>query len=837
MPPQKNNKSRSGRPAPRSPSPPASGLDGSMVPPKLNPANYDKWLGEFQHYMDERYTGLREFVFENRVLPQIPGRMGLPSMVEVRKSLDGMFRRALVRAIPSDLWKVLPYGLAKHDSPAEIMAYLRTTFADGALPFLVRTARDLLRSRDKGQPVQDWLDSFILAETRFSAAVRAATGCLPAETPKFLISLLAIAGSRNADIVRDVSEFIEDARREGMPLSSPLSYARLLDLITEAEVKSQDIDDATSLQIVTFNQRTHSHRRRHDGSLIYDPPLSFKDLQDYRYVSQADSWRIVAAVAINDLKATLATTTIHRLPHEVIGNLDHVKFVFGKMHNWNDHREPLLHACKIVAVADPRTHHPFYYDPNKMTSHAQLDSLRLLLRVFPEKRSYRYFTMNEAFHSTRLKKPLYIVQPDAFPGARRRRGFARVDNCILGADTSTWHTRVAAFLKKRRILQTTWDPNVFLLDTATTRKRAAAVLLDDCLLLLDDDWDAPAIATNAVRSAFPRAENRGAPKTLLGAELVFNEDKILTALRSRTLINTLFERFDVHDTFDAIFDPEEARMGYSDKDFTAMVASLRFLASWSRPDMSAPVAQLSASCSKPATEDWKRLFRALHRLSTTRDTSIHFPNYKKFKDHRLNVFVDTDPETGRCGVAIGAFGTLVAWKTYMPHRSLRRNDSYVTFDMLRVADAIAAGVHARVGSLTAGLTDQDVRHFRFEATRVATTDLLATPRPSQVSSLSGMLDSGMFGGGTLVKSTPKTLDPPGRFKDITRRHEGVLDFALRFGDGRVAYNAAVVDATTRLFYKVGHPGSLLSGRYDGPLEKVVGTYMIKSARKAPENQK
>ncbi|VVT50015.1 uncharacterized protein SAPINGB_P002558 [Magnusiomyces paraingens] len=730
--------------------------------------NMENWLNSFKEYLDSRMPGLKSFVFDDFVDPRVP---------DLRVKLQAEYAKILneMEQAPTINKTVAPVLRRFENYPSVGIEALCQNYSGGTLGSYISLIRALVIPREPDQTVEEYLNSFLTCIKNF--------GSVP-PTREILIAIMA-AGARSNAVFEKAQNVINT------PLSV-LSQEQIINDLTSIATGSDKIASKISnkhtLEIEPILWRSHAHRRSYHNDIIYDPPLGYSDIQKLKHPSQAAPWRKAMTRTLTKLHSAKAIETLSQPPLDR-PNTGVVRWIYGKSRSTNSRK--LIPSAKLIVDSDPRAIQVFH-EPPPSSAVAKKSSVRLALRLFPSKSSYRYFDLSQEFHSTRLETPLIVRLPAVDPLPSHRRPYARIVNCIRGADLTPWTSKVKAILAKRGYIQTDWDPAVYELDRDAHPKRAMALLLEDHLLLLDDN-SVPHWKTDSVYGFFKHAELIGAPNTIFGAKLVFNKENILIALCGSDLITGLLHQFDLYNLLRTAQEPRVMDW----RDYAIIIRNLQFIASWIRPDISAKVLHLNIIQCKNTEPKHLPICTLLHTLQRSQNYSLNFPVYTTLRELNASVYVDYNEVSGTSGWVVSLFGTPIHWETYRPHRSLRTHPGLPYCEMLRRANAATNTIHAITRALTSSKT-LNIENFNFPETVPATTSLVWAPR------------------GEIQFITDELRKLP------VARAIVLMRFWQNFTADNVSFS---LKSESRLSYMVTHPGHILSGSHTGAPANIMGTFM------------
>ena len=183
-----------------------------------------------------------------------------------------------------------------------------------------------------------------------------------------------------------------------------------------------------------------------------------------------------------------------------------------------------------------------------------------------------------------------------------------------------WYTHITEVLKGIGFVTSEYCPCVFRLN-------------NECLILLYVDDIAVFAKNDRIMNKFFQAlnshyevTNLGPIQTLLGVE--FESVKDTVHLHQKKYIKKLLEQFCVSSTDVVVSTPMEVGTVYSqnldatDKPYRALLGSLLFLASRTRPDIMFSVIYFAQFSSHPIDEHWYGLLRILKYVANTLEYSI-----------------------------------------------------------------------------------------------------------------------------------------------------------------------------------------------------------------------
>ncbi|KAH9392459.1 hypothetical protein TYRP_005538 [Tyrophagus putrescentiae] len=281
------------------------------------------------------------------------------------------------------------------------------------------------------------------------------------------------------------------------------------------------------------------------------------------------------------------------------------------------------HKARLVAQGYVQRFNVDYWETYAPTVAAT--TLRTFLTVCKLKRlRINQVDVTTAFLYGDIDGEIYLRPPTAYstPGQ-----VWRLRKSIYGLKQSPkcWSHKLNAILEKQGFYPTKSDRCLFVRGDATTNQAYILVYVDDCLIAAQTDEELATIKQELKKDF--EIQDLGKLGMFIGVEFKETGKNILAASQRR-YIDELSERFNVTDAHTRellpVVNPQELENEPIDETipYRSIVGGLLYIASMTRPDISAPVSYLSRFLDKPSRKAWKQAKQVLNYLRHTKHRSL-----------------------------------------------------------------------------------------------------------------------------------------------------------------------------------------------------------------------
>lgn len=285
------------------------------------------------------------------------------------------------------------------------------------------------------------------------------------------------------------------------------------------------------------------------------------------------------------------------------------------------------------------------FNPNEISSTVmKMKSLRIILSLTVQAgKTLRSMDAISAFTQSKLKEEIYIEQPEGFAVDPEHK-VLRLRKALYGLKQASenWHQDVVSFMRSQGFQQTKMDDNVFFKRSKTNKLMFVCLYVDDTTnsYSLEDEEEFEQFA-DALKSRF-KITDLGQTRSILGIRIDYDRSKGTLSLSQPKYIQDILETYGMADC-NPIHTPDQKEVDHrgplsalhcpasseevqfmKDKPYRALIGSLLYLTTCTRPDLTHSVATLSRFSSNPGPRHWFGALRILRYLKKTQSLPLIF---------------------------------------------------------------------------------------------------------------------------------------------------------------------------------------------------------------------
>ena len=277
------------------------------------------------------------------------------------------------------------------------------------------------------------------------------------------------------------------------------------------------------------------------------------------------------------------------------------------------------------------------------------DSIRVILSVAAARQMVICtFDVKTAFLHGTIKETIFMQQPEGYDDGSGRVCLLLKGIYGLKQSPRAWNQTVHLALVNMGLRQLQSDPCVYV---SGDHSVYLALFVDDGLLACETT-EQQANVIKELRKKYELTVTSGSELTYIGLEIRVMKDHSLV-IGQETYVKEILSRFGMQDSRSTCTPADSNNKLSSDQSPTTerekqqmqstpykqAVGALIFLASVSRPDISAAVQKVARFFANPGQQHWVAVKRIMRYLSGTQDASIH---YEAKKEVKLTAFADSD---------------------------------------------------------------------------------------------------------------------------------------------------------------------------------------------------
>lgn len=774
------------------------------IPTLKDAKTYDAWLAGIKRFT-AKISGFKEYVFENVLLPKFKQQEDI-----YKTAFDSLF---VILCLSTVTHKIQREFLTFYTLPSSVersLTFFELKYGKDPINLIIDKFRLLLLPRNEGVPLIDYFEQFGTATFEFYRGLEIFSGKRSFDD---ILGLMFLVGARSPGL----NDFVLKHREVSLSIlkDPPGKFSESSDMNYK-----YDLSTPTN----TSDNSQKNPRRDANGVLIYNPPITYNDIERFKYPSMAAPWRRVIKSTLESLTKNKTVEGTSVVPKNT--KPGHLKWVFGNVPNPKNPKGKFMPAAKLVYVSDPRKPCNIFClkDPYQL----DYGNIRFLLRIFPLKKSLRIFDLTE--YMLRLpipkdyeeKNTRYVRVPFGTPNSKNP-GFFKLKNLVSGFSGGIVSSRINRYLMFRSYIRSRAFQDIYIYyktprEVASPNEpRSAVYFFNGQIFVFDDDAEHPYLLDKSILDAFPGAQKIQNVSHILGAEVVTNPEKMISGLCGKQLIESMFDQFDLKPSSDSFMseyitpDDEKSKkeISHTKRDFAYIVSHLRFLGLWIRPDIHHKAENLSLHCAAPQVEHWVVLKNLLTYLYETRSNILNFPNLQKLSERKIEGFVDIDIDSTtkrNLSYTIGAFGALIYWYNKSPPKGLteqRQFESFLVYTSDELVRRLSSLLHD-LFTFCGSIKDREATSLCFDTPGVPNIILYLDPKKLCSFDQLAKLYTDSRTGNKVERSYSSLFNSQSNSFDMKN----------------------TLDPHKKLFYKTAHPAMLLSGSYSGEPKNALGIFMI-----------
>ena len=390
--------------------------------------------------------------------------------------------------------------------------------------------------------------------------------------------------------------------------------------------ESRNEEETSPLQRMVLRDRSTLRRPLRYGdepetkanAVLTEPSAEPTSYEEAMSSPESEYWR---EACNNEMSSMLKNKVFEEVPESRDLKVISSKWVFKRKRNAAG--AVTRHKARLVAQGYVQRFNVDYWETYAPTVAAT--TLRTFLTVCKLKRlRINQVDVTTAFLYGDIDGEIYLRPPIAYstPGQ-----VWRLRKSIYGLKQSPkcWSHKLNAILEKQGFYPTKSDRCLFVRGDATTNQAYILVYVDDCLIAAQTDEELATIKQELKKDF--EIQDLGKLGMFIGVEFKETGKNILAASQRR-YIDELSERFNVTDAHTRellpVVNPQELENEPIDETipYRSIVGGLLYIASMTRPDISAPVSYLSRFLDKPSRKAWKQAKQVLNYLRHTKHRSL-----------------------------------------------------------------------------------------------------------------------------------------------------------------------------------------------------------------------
>ena len=277
--------------------------------------------------------------------------------------------------------------------------------------------------------------------------------------------------------------------------------------------------------------------------------------------------------------------------------------------------------------------------------------------------------MKTAFLNGDLEEEIYMEHPEGFSTSEQEKKVCKLVKSLygLGQAPKQWHEKFDNVMLSHRFKINECDKCAYIKDDEHGYV-IVCLYVDDMVIVGSDD---KMIASTKImlNSRFDM-KDMGLADVILGIKIKRTSEGLI--LSQSHYVDNILEKFDKNNSGIAktpvdvtLHLSKNKGESVSQVEYSRVIASLMYLMSCTRPDISYAVNKLSRYTSNPGVMHWQGIMRVLKYLRFTRDCGLHYTRYptvlEGYNDaHWIFNVKDSKSQTGYVFTLGGA---TVAWKS------------------------------------------------------------------------------------------------------------------------------------------------------------------------------
>lgn len=574
----------------------------SHVKPLKLGDQYDPWLINIRKQFESLDpSAIKRSIFEDEKLAVCGSALDLA----YRYTMDIIIKYTVDKSIRDqlalDMWD-FPKGVAY--TAGSMLHLIRRVVQDRDLDDLTRQLGNLLKPRKIND--KSFLVKFGNSAEDFMVKLKEYK-CEDLEIDDYLGSLMLTQGkSEDIDLAANQLDF------SFAEMSKDLASKRSLRPAHKPHFKIHPDDKPKKERIKEGLKATYYH----------NPPYNFKDLQRIKDNKLYHPWVCAMKTEKERVKNTYAQANGSDINQRVIENQAQTRWIYwlerenARYSNLQKgtHHVKYRRKAKLILTNNPKSFYNFFYDPD-WTPFAPFPIIRLVLKIFGNKKHMRLFDMSKTLLNTPPPSKFYAKAPCEKPIPKYKRQYIVFKSCIPGLDSDKWEQRYTRFFTKRGYDMIV--DGVYVLKDDNDSVESVALALYDQLLVFDRDDHA--VKTQSILDSFEESKCLGHPVSLLGTTLNYARDGKLLSINSFEFLRILLHQIGFIDhqvtesNFDSMFNRDDIRYIFT---------QLSFISEWSRPDIYALVKSLTLQENRLRPEHNAKMLELLRYLKATLNYSI-----------------------------------------------------------------------------------------------------------------------------------------------------------------------------------------------------------------------
>ena len=415
---------------------------------------------------------------------------------------------------------------------------------------------------------------------------------------------------------------VESTEQQSLP-------GRESEIVTELNPSTQETLPTAPDEMGPRRSARSKHKPDRYGDVV-TVALSDQDLADPMSVTEAraavdrDEWNMAMEAEMRSLRLNKVWDLVEPPPNrKIIGS----KWIFKRKFNADGVLE--RHKARLVAQGCTQK---FGLDYEETYSPVvRFESIRVLLAMGAQYDLILHqMDVSTAFLNGELSEEVYMRQPEGFIEPGKENLVCQLRRSIYGLKQSPrcWNHALDSQLRDLGFSQTGSDPCLYV-SSIQKEMFIVAVYVDDIILA-----GKTLTTVNAVKEKLSqrfKMKDLGSLHHFLGVKIIQDKLSKMIWIGQPMYIEKILQRFEMEDSkpVGSPLNPDVKLVASEDcKDprnqqlYQAVVGSLLYVATKTRPDLACAVSFVARFCAKPSNEHWTAVKRILRYLNGTRELGL-----------------------------------------------------------------------------------------------------------------------------------------------------------------------------------------------------------------------